>query len=237
MYGFSEARIFVGKDSVVKMFPQAQAQAEYLRYLTPRVCPRLKKVGREYYEMEKLVQPTPDVLFKSDTIKAVHKLLREQVHTRIPLKIIDTGWKEKLAAFLCLHKYYGLASLISDIYDSSLQYTVATHGDAALANVMLRHGEIVLIDPIQPIGKVPPLREVDYGKMLQSALGWEGIMHGRKYKTEHLIADVLAEVPDVKKAWFWATVHLVRILPYAKNRPDVQEWCEKTIQRYWKEIC
>lgn len=97
-----------------------------------------------------------------------------------------------------------------------------THGDATLENALLAEdGTVRLIDPLPYSSRMPPLRAVDLGKMLQSADGYEG----RKYEhgwpepdiltyTEVLDAESMA---DSRAAFYFRIVAYVRMLRYVKG--------------------
>lgn len=109
------------------------------------------------------------------------------------------------------------------------------HGDFTLANMMCRGAQLVLIDPIPATGKVPPLREVDYGKLMQSALGWEYLLTGAPpVRNESLIDLVYREsykdgLPK-QRVEFWTMVHLARTIPYARNGM-IRDWAEAHSKR------
>lgn len=103
------------------------------------------------------------------------------------------------------------------------------HGDPTWENCLLNEkGGLLLTDPLPPGGKIPPFREVDIGKMLQSALGWEHFLG----KTKHppleisLALDVVQENSRTnfspKGAVFWTAVHFARIIPYTKSAIERQ---------------
>lgn len=97
------------------------------------------------------------------------------------------------------------------------------HGDPTLSNLMKRpSGQLVLIDPIRPVGKIPSYAEVDYGKVLQSLIGWEHVSYGWPLCREALpIAGAIVS----KKAMFWLSVHLHRIRPYTCD-PRIHGWID-----------
>lgn len=235
-FGFSEARIFIGKDSVLKMTPMARTQALHLQTLGPKISPRVIESHPNYYIMEKLEQPTPDKLFTVETVNEVKRTLQNDVHTRLP-HVLDFDWQSQLGIFLEGYSYLLSPSTIEKFYDypGQDQYSLI-HGDPILGNVMTRNGKILLIDPVAPRGKVPSLPEVDYGKLLQSVLGWEAIQQKTPYKSEHLISTVLQDLPNPKLIWFWATVHIIRLLPRAHGRPDIVKWVDEKVTYCRKQI-
>lgn len=113
------------------------------------------------------------------------------------------------------------------------------HGDPTAENVMRRTGYgNVLIDPIKSSEAVPDSPTVDVGKMLQSAYGWESAKYGTgivAYRPED-VADALDNIELFEIGQSWATVHIVRAVPYIiKNLPEslsnVINVLEKAIER------
>ncbi len=236
-FGFSEAEIFVGKDSILKMMPLAKIQAEHIHQLGSNVCPRIYDVKKDFYIMEKLAQPKPIELFSETAIIEIHRILKKYVHTKNPPSF-DYQWTEKLKKFLSRYSDLVDYRIVDEFYNPKIpsSETCLIHGDTTLANVMLRGKQILLIDPVAPRGKIPPLREVDYGKMLQSALGWEAIQQRLPYKENQLIESVLSPIENRRIVFFWAMIHIIRILPRAQKRSDVARWCFKQIEYCTKEL-
>lgn len=120
-----------------------------------------------------------------------------------------------------------------------------THGDPTRENVMLRPetGELVLIDPVPATPAVPSVLAVDFGKMLQSIVGWEAIRyenadrHRHRWYSSYLRETLIATLPDVhvEAEWdatiFWCAVHLLRALPYTppELHDDVKELIDATL--------
>lgn len=111
-----------------------------------------------------------------------------------------------------------------------------THGDPTWCNTMLHpNGKLMLIDPIPADERVPDIRAVDLGKLLQSCLGWEIVAHGWRLKFS---ADawrwVYIECNDDNE-WlatkYWCLIHLTRLVPYFQDREDVVKWASETAQQ------
>jgi hypothetical protein len=215
------------------MYPLAKEQAIHCQILGSSVAPRIYKMTNDYYIMEKLKQPLPKQLFTEETIQIIHEKLH-LVHKEPPIRV-DPEWPVLLEKFLTPYREeYKIPSVNANNSAFSL-----IHGDPTLANIMLRGEELILIDPVAPRGKIPPLPEVDYGKMLQSALGWEGILcRVPWWKSEHLIKPILIGIPDNRKAaaWFWCGVHILRLLPRAQTRSDILPWCKEKVLYCWEEM-
>lgn len=227
-FGFSEAKLYIGSETVLKETPQAREQVRAMKALGPNVCPRIIKSCKDYYVMEKLKQPSVPQLFHENSIRIVHRLLREKVHPN-PAITSNPQWKESLREFLLRYEQHAVLELLDALYRGKPSITCLIHGDPTLANIMLRGKQVILIDPVMPRGKIPSLKEVDHGKMLQSALGWEGAQQRIPYKAGHLIEVVLAEVECPVRTWFWAMIHIIRLFPRARKRPDIVEWGNQQI--------
>lgn len=234
--GFSEAKLFIGEDSVLKLTPQAKSQAQLMNILGPKICPRIIQTTKDYYIMEKLDQPNLPHLFSPLIIGEIHKILRI-LHTQ-PAHSHNNNWKILLRDFLKQWRQHAIIEILDDLYKED-EAPVLIHGDPTLANVMYREKQLLLIDPVTPRGKIPSLREVDYGKMLQSVLGWEAAFLKLPYKLDRLLDPVLQEIPVAlhEKAWFWGAVNIIRLFPRAQKRPDIVSWGKARINFCWRNIC
>jgi hypothetical protein len=84
-----------------------------------------------------------------------------------------------------------------------------THGDLTHENTIIQpNGNYKFIDwQAQRHPYIPPHRDVDYGKLLQSLLGWSedsGIPHAPKEEIQILLR-------AAPLAWFWCAIHFMRI--------------------------
>ncbi len=109
-----------------------------------------------------------------------------------------------------------LSSILDNVFDAS-RTPVLSHGDPTAENIMYREstGELVVIDPIPATPAVPDLLEVDCGKLLQSAIGWEILRGNTRVAawTPHELYSALTPELFVNAAP-WCAVHLIRTLPY-----------------------
>ena len=103
------------------------------------------------------------------------------------------------------------------------QEFVMTHGDPTFENTLSLDGEVVLVDPLpDPAleGRMPDVRAVDLGKILQSALGYEAIKRG-------LLESYILDLPTWKtvrytcrgpEEWdlarYFCALHIARFIPY-----------------------
>jgi hypothetical protein len=99
-----------------------------------------------------------------------------------------------------------------------------------IANIMRRGQRVVFIDPRPACGKVPPLREVDYGKLMQSALGWELLLLGSEPERDERLIDLVYKEAyrdkiSPKQVELWTAINLARVIPYATEQ-RVRDWAE-----------
>lgn len=256
MIGLSGARIRL---AAVKTGPGCREQGEYVEHLGPEVAPRMLGIVHDGYAMEQLREAP---CTRSTLEAAVHQL-RTRVWNRPPWPRYHEplGWQQQLSSWCELHAPW-ITTIIRRVYDvtelTSPRWCL-THGDPTLSNVMLRDPSLeerrgheagvvmpvrVLADPIPPHGKVPPLPEVDRGKLLQSVIGWErvlfytlGIDRTVRLSGSDSIDVVLEGCTqnERQQAWFWAAVHCARLVPYAKRagHTALAEWGA----RKSREIC
>jgi hypothetical protein len=105
--------------------------------------------------------------------------------------------------------------LLRSLYENELPRL--THGDLTHENTVIEYTRIYkFIDwQAQRHPYIPPHSDVDYGKMLQSLMGWDKDSQLRRNaETEFQIRLLLEERP---MAWFWAAVHFMRIKVRAKE--------------------
>lgn len=227
--GWSGARIEVQENRVLKYGENLHTQAIYCRYLGEVVCPQIYDFTSSWYAMEKLDEPDP----------SMYPALLEAAKSKLEAEVWNKGeprdgdsWRMELLGF-CFCLGYNIGRFLDQLYPHSVRH-MCIHGDPTLANMMIRKpGHVILIDPIRPRGKIPALREVDLGKMLQSAIGWEALVMA--WPVDGAIAEaVILEgegITTVRKAWFWCAVHLMRILghgPYSDA--SIDSWCRDNIK-------
>ena len=107
-----------------------------------------------------------------------------------------------------------------------------THGDPTLENLMYRPstGEPVLIDPLPDAvldDKVPSVRALDLGKVLQSGIGYEGVKTGRfsGWMINPVIFDAVQARCRDQREWAQSralcALHVCRFIPYQTD--DLRE--------------
>lgn len=110
-----------------------------------------------------------------------------------------------------------------------------THGDPIIDNLMLRRRangipQTVLIDPIPPVPAVPSLAVVDYGRVVQSAAGYEPLRYlatdlddwqERVAQVLDNVASITYErgfdVNTIRATLFYSVIHMLR---GARTAPD-----------------
>lgn len=228
--GNSGARLSFCSLGVKKNGKDVVRQAETCMRLypvTPLVLSMKSSWLGESYIMERLEEPnSPDWHWAKLTLGYMREVLQKRVWSK-KIDSASSDWIVKLVDFL------NTIPLDVSLYEEVIQRLFVrfeldnslVHGDPTLANVLYRdNGELVIVDPISPTGKIPPHWTVDLGKLLQSAIGWETSQFGWEYDTPSCIKVVLDGIEDVDKAraWFWCAIHCLRILPYAKNHTTHQ---------------
>lgn len=224
MLGFSDAKL-----SVVKRGPEeVVAQGMLADYIGPKVCPYVTRFVADGYEMEILQPP----LARDDiALKAVYDLLSHEVWPRRPWRrfyLDDRGWLEPLR--LWSMRVSWITPALHEIYPvEPLDGYCLIHGDPALSNLMQRaNHEIVVTDPMPRLPyrtEIPSRREVDLGKLLQSAMGWERMLGESHHTSLFNDPDVLIRllnVEDVRPAMLWGAIHLARVGLRARDRKNVR---------------
>lgn len=240
--GMSGAEIVVSKRG-----PGCLDQGLYCAQLGPAVAPHVLALhkkhphGEEGYDMEILA---PFTLFDrrfNDVLHAMASLLADQVWCHPWGGAV--AWHGELDAWLNVRAPWLLHAFCA-LYDTQPmpgEYC-KIHGDPTVANLMIRPttAQLIITDPLRPRGKIPPLREVDIGKLLQSAVGWERVLSGARgpnlgdINTYHDIESWLHcfGADCVRKSWFWCAVHLARTVSYcrAKGAHHIATWAISTSQ-------
>lgn len=238
--GNSGAILSVGGAVVLKEDMCVELQARYLVELQQyfgALVPKVLGAGVNWYTMERLCGVP--------ILDEPEKFIQEAVGLLMPLwstrLMSHRSWVPDFSDWLttCVDKPTARrlrSRLTKYSRRRNLQYYI--HGDATLANLMRRGsgGKLVFIDPLRPQGKIPGYPEVDRGKLLQSAIGWEHELAGRKMPGMQKRACVNAALSGltkevVERSWFWCAVHLIRLLPYAeKNNPHVLPWAHDSLK-------
>lgn len=231
MLGFSDAKL-----SVVKRGPEEViAQGLLADYIGPKVCPHVTRFLADGYEMEVLQPP----VFRDFTaLTKVYDLLKREVWPRRPwtrfyAANLQGGWREALLLWSLNSGW--ITQAIHEVYPTEpADGYCLIHGDPALSNLMRRQDgwSIVLTDPMPRLpyrNEIPARREVDLGKLVQSAMGWERILGEPLEITMWQEVDTLLRflpAQDAKPALLWGAIHLARVGWRARSRQNkrIESW-------------
>lgn len=226
-HGSSGAMIHVGEEHVMKygyddVGVRVAAQGRWLRDYPSPAVPRVLSWFPDGYVMPRLRELDRSEPHDVTYLDAVAARLAEHVWTRAPNVKLDLALHqlkvERLAHLHAPELERRLMQVGAGEIDWDVLPTCLTHGDPTWDNVMSdrRSEGLVIIDPIPASPAVPDLRCVDFGKMLQSVVGYERI----RYREPGIIAepeDVRALCQDDNEwnaTWYWCAVHLLRCAPY-----------------------
>lgn len=223
----SGARIIVADDSVIKIGPGTYNQAKYMVHLSCNRTPAIYSSWPDGYAMEKLDEPDLSTTEHIRTLLHMAKLaLEKEFWCRAPTQTIGfASWKLELDAWA--EDYPWLQGMVHRLYNfADPMRECLIHGDPTLANCMKRDNKLVFIDPLRPGGKIPNFAEVDLGKLLQSALGWEhALVSSVPMPWGGMSSELLIGMDELqqRRAWFWCAVHCARLVPYA-TETRIREW-------------
>lgn len=235
--GFSDATI-----SVLKRGMECKTQGLLAEYIGPDVCPQVLRFHEDGYEME-VLSPAPHR--GPLALVTVFGKLVTQVWGRTAFR------PEWLGSWLKpLHDWAEAAPwilpILPKLYWEEPEHGYSLiHGDPALANLMLRDGHTLIItDPMPRMeyrAEIPSLREVDMGKLIQSAMGWERMLGCDSANSMWEDQDeVLRLIPAEyqAKAMLWGAIHLARVSIRApkKGHHKIAGWAEDTSRRLVKEL-
>lgn len=227
--GFSDATL-----SVLKRGPGVRQQGELCRSLGKNVTTRVYRLLDDGYEME-MLEDTPSR--SCPELDVVWSKLAVDVWTK-PSVYWNDDWLDPLRVWSQLTAPW-LLDTINELYPYEPEFGYSLiHGDPALSNLMLRGSVFVITDPMPRMlyrKEIPNRREVDWGKLLQSAMGWERVLGFGGHTLIDVPEYVLHRLQpqEQRLALLWAAVHLARIARRApaRNRQDVATWAEQTSRR------
>jgi len=209
-------------EAIVKSGPEASDEAAYMQHLGPEVCPEVLLRSKSKYAMEMCEVVPPDCF----TLIRIESLLMSSVWCREPLEDPTCLWRRETPV-------YAPDWTVPSVY-------CLTHGDPTVGNVMWRGDQMLIGDPRPPRPYTPECADVDRGKILQSALGWESVAYG---------VDLLdfeeplfwANLATRRRAMFWCYVASQRILvreyQRKQQRSEIVEWCHKVEEVCRNETC
>ncbi len=267
IYGTSGCTIRVDAAETVKIAGRMQhtkrlsAQGRFMHKVTTGIFPRVIELMHRSYTME--------TLFQVDWTRTDPVLVMEKLNENLRNKLWELdefyeaptkNWVDSLDKYLAkkLEELSLPLELIAKIHDRVMELKTlklspaVIHGDPTLDNCMLRPTEkgydLVVIDPLPAgEGKMPNIRAVDLGKMLQSAIGYEHVIYGDerfphdsrlgKAKSLEMSMRILSgqDDDDTRGAWIFCMIHLVRLLPYQSRHKrvftDLLEQVVKYVER------
>lgn len=229
MLGFSDAKLAVVK----RGGQEVHAQGLLADYIGQKVCPEVYRFVENGYEMEILVPPYSR---ERDALSEVYSMLSRDVWPRRPYNRFyqdHSGWLIPLMTWSNTAPWTTQA--IADTYLSEpTEGYCLIHGDPALSNLMQRqNGELVITDPMPRLPyrrEMPSRKEVDLGKLVQSAMGWERIL-GEQSSLPSMWQDVdvlmsMLPLSETKPALLWGAIHLARVAIRAKTKQNsrIERW-------------
>lgn len=182
------------------------------------------------YVMEKLQEP-PNGAVASLYLEQMLEVLRDTVWCRHLPTTQNESWRLALVDFA--NQWFDIEPAMSTIQFFKARCLI--HGDPTLSNLMFRHGigfdQLCIVDPIEPVGKIPSVHYVDIGKLLQSAIGWETCTMDWGYDYKKCVSRIFSQcgtsftsTNTIRQSWFWCMIHCLRILPYVANDSKEYAW-------------
>lgn len=224
---------------VIKRGPEAREQGLLCDHLGPSVAPKIFRFHDDGYEMEILEQPPSRGLIQ---LHFVMELLEKSVWGGACYQDWMYGWLDPLREWSKTAPW--TRDAIDAMYSTEPSYGYSLiHGDPTLANLMVRDDRYVITDPMPRLEyrkEIPNRIEVDVGKLMQSAAGWEYMLgcEGGMFG-QHGV--VMRRFPQYTRGGLlWCAIHLARVALRAprKKRMDIAIWAEETssamIEEFWR---
>ena len=242
LIGTSGATVVIGPKHVVKFGSGAVGKRVVLQGLMMKeighlAFPRVLEFIENGYVMEQLMPVDWTRVTLLEGLRHTRALLNCYVWVRPPLYAPEPGPHHDYVRKLAEQYVPYLVGYLrwwaeQAVFGEERRHRVTlnrTHGDPTADNLMrTTGGGFILTDPLPSSRKMPDVRAVDLGKMLQSAYGYERV----KYPDRHTMSkmqvrdciDVVlhGERPEDKyAAYYFCAVHFLRLLPYqpAELRP------------------
>lgn len=218
-----------------KTVARLHQQADYMTYLNMHgnICPRILRYLDDGYVMERM-DSFKFILHREVRhyfLFAVKKQLNDQLWTRgVGDAAIPKFDRARLVQYVSsvMHDFDFSWQRINTVR-SAIQHEYSTywtpsviHGDCTLNNLLTQFNnhrmDCYMTDPIPPDERIPSDRAVDLGKLIQSALGWDGLfVTGEWFHDGIDRGNALFDIETThtqRRAWLWCLIHLIRILPY-----------------------
>ncbi len=207
-FGFSNAEI-----RIIKRGDYVREQGILCSHIGPEVAPRIYAFHDDGYEMEILEHPSSRSRIE---LRTMHEKLFRFVWNRPPA-YQNTGWLRLLLSWAQESPW--LLKSIQQFYpvEPTDGYSLI-HGDPTLANLMIRDGcEPIITDPMPRTTnrlEMPDRSEVDLGKLLQSALGWEyemGCKTAIRDSPDVVLNEMNLNTRGRRGAMLWCAIHTARL--------------------------
>lgn len=172
-------------------------QAVYMEQLGPSVCPKILHVSPYGYYMPYLRPVVPAV----EHACIIEGILSHHLWIRPPAAY-KGPWRKEIKETVGV-----------EIPDWAMDgYRCLVHGDATIDNLLLNiDGCYLITDPIPPkYLNRPFIAAVDWGRILQSILGWERVLRGIPL-IQYRWPQFMEYEESAWKATFWCMVTLKRI--------------------------
>jgi len=180
-HGYSQAHISLAVFKRTEPPELALAQARFMDYLGPEVCPKILAVNDDSYCMEYLYPAE----FSPDSLIVQERFLEQHVWNR------DASW----------------VPIVNEKEPTCVIHGDPTLDNV----LMTKDGMMRITDPIPPAFlRKPSIKSVDHGKILQSFLGWEVVLRGAP-QIQYQWPSYMQDYDTAKRAIFWAMVALKRI--------------------------
>jgi len=172
-------------------------QAVYMEQLGPQVCPPVTAITDLGFYMPYLRPVVPAV----EHCQIIEHILANHVWNRPPAEY-KGPWRAELRKTINI-----------EVPEWALDgYQCLVHGDATIDNLLLTNdGRYLITDPISPrYLNRPYIAAVDWGRILQSILGWERVLRGIPL-VQYRWPQFMEYDESAWKSVFWCMVVLKRI--------------------------
>jgi hypothetical protein len=255
----------VWKYDTVTTNGRVREQGAWLREVDPdtkiECLPLVHRVVADGYEMERLTDRLDENLANIDeSVETIFRALgelwyvepglwRKQRFTVDEYGVYDFSLRQHVKYLGWLTRQTGTRPILRDLtrYAHRIDWVTLkrcqTHGDPIIDNLLWRvsppskRSIPVLVDPVPSTAILPPVKALDVGRLIQSALGYELIKYDRGgVTTDHNAAEVkrraelvinMAQssggfsVNEARAAAYWAVVHMLRGVRTALPRERV----------------
>lgn len=227
------------RDIIDRLYTQAQYMTELNGSSLQPICPKVIDTTNHGYRMQRArtVHEVKGRIISAEDqsrlLEAMFLRLQDQVWSRPRIIAPNENWLEHLISYMTpvfAHSSVGIATVdrktienaIPDLGKMDLP-SVRVHGDATLDNILFGKSSegtrlLFVSDPLSPDKRIPAMRAVDLGKMLQSAHGWEHLKYGESWAKPSAqgVIRLMNMIPSGERyaSAIWFGIHIARIVPY-----------------------